>query len=615
MEKIPVTVNSLYPERPSSNIAVKVENLEKFVSGEVPVWEIPEAERAEILEIEAGLAKVLEDVVAIKTKSVSFNFNYLLSVEGGNDFEAVVGVKIPPEAQDFDSLKNFLYTQTSVLNGSNYKKILDLAGRSVSYREDEIYQSITSSMSEDGNVDTSNIPSSDSVNIRLTPELDYGKSTLLRQLKADIKQQREQLASSDQGETYKAFLDGIFDLYQRKVNEMIAESSTVFLSLAKKADFVGEESLTEDEKKAYDEDTIGSNVSANLSRYDKFLFGADTDYADDGWKKQISAELIEYADEQERKIIAESQEKSAGIAEKGLDEDKLFALTIEPAEIGSLCEEALAHYDLLSAVPPSEYVANRPGPAEDNKWQVIVSDSFKSLSVNGTQKVIKCPNKPQSVDKLISVSIGHEIEGHAIQHNNLSKIPLKLFEKVGTDRSSIFAEAGAMSNQDYVTKSAFGYSSSPHPNYIRAMATKLEGRDYSDCLKAFYESATNPHQAQLEGGLIDQEKFKKLCEKDLKIAINRTGRLFRGGMSRSDTSGFIAESKATVYVEQTKLAAELKERGLEKFLYLTRVNFSSIEFLLRAGLINLDDIQTPDFYCLKIWDRIKSRYEKEPVAD
>ena len=65
-------------------------------------------------------------------------------------------------------------------------------------------------MSEDGNVDTSNIPSSDSVNIRLTPELDYGKSTLLRQLKADIKQQREQLASSDQGETYKAFLDGIF---------------------------------------------------------------------------------------------------------------------------------------------------------------------------------------------------------------------------------------------------------------------------------------------------------------------------------------------------------------------------------------------------------------------
>ena len=67
--------------------------------------------------------------------------------------------------------------------------------------------------------------------------------------------------------------------------------------------------------------------------------------------------------------------------------------------------------------------------------------------------------------------------------------------------------------------------------------------------------------------------------------------------------------------EALKLAAELKERGLEKFLYLTRVNFSSIEFLLRAGLINLDDIQTPDFYCLKIWDRIKSRYEKEPVAD
>jgi hypothetical protein len=109
----------------------------------------------------------------------------------------------------------------------------------------------------------------------------------------------------------------------------------------------------------------------------------------------------------------------------------------------------------------SEYTSDRTGPAPDNKWQFVARDEFKTMAVDGKRKVIKCGRGSQSVASLISVTLAHEIEGHVLQHENKSKIPLRLFKRLGSGRSVVFAECGAMSNQDTVSRDAF-VRSPPH---------------------------------------------------------------------------------------------------------------------------------------------------------
>lgn len=607
MEKIP---NKLYPERAFSGVGEKVENLQRIISGEVPTWEISESERSEILKIESELAENLESIYSITPNNIDFDFNYLLTPEGVADFSKVVGFEIPTDVKSLADLKTFLYQHTEELAVADKKELAALGGRSSIYRKKEIFKAVSKTINDKGEINTEVIPESESVNIRLNPILDYEKTNNLRALKADIKLKRVELERSGQSQDYVAVLDGIFDLYQQKINEMIANRADVFLSLRKKAEFLGEDSLTEDERLALGEDMTSANISSGLSRYDKFLYGAGSDFDDSGWSKQISQELIELADIEEQKNLIAQQEMNHGIKEKGLNKEKLLALNVEVEEVERLCKETLEHYGLLSAVPASEYAPDRPGPAADNKWQFIISDSYPNLSVLGKQKIIRCPNKPQSISKLLSVTIAHEIEGHVNQHNNRSKIPLKLFEKIGSDRSAIFAEAGAMSNQALVTENAFGYQTLSLPQYIRAMVTKLNGGNYGDCVKAYYLSKINDSKYQLEQGEIDTETFKKDCAKKLKIAINATSRLFNGSTNNTEINNHLIRSKDTVYLEQVKLAEELKKKGFDQMLNLTGINFSALEFLLRAKLIDINDIKSPDFYSLQMWERIKSEYEE-----
>lgn len=607
MEKIP---SKLYPERAFSGVSEKVENLQRVMTGEIPAWEISEAERSEILKIESELAETLEPIHSILPPNINFDFNYLLTPEGVADFGKVVGVEIPSEVESFAALKTFLYQHTAELAAADKKELAALGGRSSIYRRKEIFKAVSKTIADKGEIDTEVIPESESINIRLNPILDYEKTNNLRALKADLKLKRAMLEQSGQSEDYIAVLDGIFELYQRKINEAIADRANVFVSLQEKAEFLGEDSLTEDERLALGEDRTSANAASALSRYDKFLYGAGNDFDDRGWRKQIAQELIELADVEEQKNLIALQEMDQGIKEKGLNKEKLFAQNVEVEEIERLCKETLEHYGLLSAVSASEYTPDRSGPAADDKWQVIISDSYPNLSVFGAQKIIKCPNKPQSIDKLLSVTIAHEIEGHVNQYNNRSKIPLKLFEKIGSDRSAIFAEAGAVSNQALVTENAFGYQTLSLPQYIRAMVTKLNGGNYGDCLKAYYSVKIKGSQYQLEQGEIDAETFKKDCKKSLRFAIKSTARLFNDRTNDTDRNNYLIRSKDTVYLEQVRLAEELKKKDFDQMLNLTGINFSALEFLLRAKLIDLSDIKSPDFYSLKIWERIKSEYEE-----
>jgi len=592
-------------------VAEKVRNLKDIIEGHSDTWEVSEVERSEMLATEHELGTRLETVFNITPTSVAFNCNYLLTEAGMADFTTVTGISIPETVQTNNELKTFLYSQTEELLAVDQKELKPLAGRSSSYHETQVLESLAASMDGTGAITTEHIPSSDSISFRLSPELDGQKTKQLRELKTEIKQRRAGLQSSEKPEDYQAMLDGIYSLYQRRINELIADRASAFVSLRRKAEFGGEDSLTAAETQALNQDFGSANIETTLARYDKFITGASPDSTPEGWKKQVSTELTELADQQEIAFIDNLLHQREAIAKKGLSQEKIFSLDIPVEEVRKCAEETLAHYGILSEVPVEEYSPKRPGPAADNKWQIIIKDSYKSMSVNGKQKVIKIPNKPQSAERLLGVSLAHEIEGHGLQHTNRANIPLKLFETVGSDRSGIFAEAGAISNEDHLKHIAFGYRKVTHPHYIRAMTKKLEGGDYNDCLNAYYESAIKGYRLLLEQDTIDESTFRSECLKQLEEAINRTGRLFRGGASKEAESGHIAESKATVYLEQTKLATELKAQELDKALNLTGVNLDALEFLLRAKLIDLESLKTPDFYSLTLWERMKDKYSAE----
>lgn len=214
------------------------------------------------------------------------------------------------------------------------------------------------------------------------------------------------------------------------------------------------------------------------------------------------------------------------------------------------------------------------------------------MAVDSKRKVIKCGIKKQSPAGLISVTLAHEIEGHVLQYENKTKIPLRLFKKLGGERSSIFAECGAMNNQGLVSQEAFGFAFPPHPHYIRAMVEKLRGGNYLDCIKAFHESTLRGPRLQKTLGQISEEVFKKEVKKSLKLAINRTKRLFREGSDFSSNQPFLTNSKDTVYLEQVKLFQELKQRGLEKYVFVGGANLNTLLFLMKSGFLDPKDIQT-----------------------
>jgi hypothetical protein len=303
--------------------------------------------------------------------------------------------------------------------------------------------------------------------------------------------------------------------------------------------------------------------------------------------------------------------------ERGLDPAKVEDEQMySPQEVKSFAEEVLTHYDLLSDEPAEMYDPDRTGPAADGKWQVIVGD-FTSLSVDGVrQRIVKVPNATMSAKKLFPVGLAHEIEGHSLQHTNKLSLGLQLFSRFGADRSVVFAEGGAKYNEDYVSQAAFGVPSRSHPHFIRAIARKLEGGTYTDCVQTFYDSAIEPYQKLHQEQKLTDEEFTQKVSYFAKLAVNRARRLFRDGGDYNSTDGrHLSNSKDTAYLEGLMLSEQLRKAELHKYMYLTGVNLDAILFLLRSGLLSTEDIRKPDYISLDIWEREKHKFAPDAAGE
>lgn len=602
---------NLYPERPSEHLEKKIQMLASLENGKREKIPISLEEREEIKNLENMLGEILEGISDISPRSSTFYTEYLLTDTGRKDFEKMTGIDLEStENTSQESMRRTLYRAIPLIARLSPKERMSFVGRSQDYSDTRLLKSLIDTADHDGTLRLDNIPMPDPIKLHLDPEKNVEKILKLRQFKEKIKHQKDSLKEHSPSPKQETLLK-ILQLYQSRVNEMIAESTSSLFDIERKLKILESENLTESEKSALQ--LIWKQPERNLSRYDKFIHGTASEETSSGWRRQVGEELGQFASEFEKEYSEEKINKRKNILEKNLDPAKIEDETAIPEEgLRELAEETLRTYGLLSNQPASEYNPDRVGPAPDNKWQFITRKEIKSMSVNGKKKIIQCGTSGKSIVAAISITLAHEIEGHVLQHENRSQIPLRLFKKLGSGRSSVFAECGAMNNQDIVSKEAFGFNSPPHPHYIRAMQKKLDGGNYLDCVNAFYESSMKILRQEKSTGTLSTEDFQKEMQRNLNLAINRTQRLFRDGSDLSSQERFLSKSKDTVYLEQIRLFRELKKHGLEKYVFVGGANLDALIFLLQSGFLNPEDIKTPKYHCLKIWERMKDQFTLLP---
>lgn len=601
----------LYPERASANIASQVEFLHDIETGKVEKRELAEDEKAEVLEFEKGLGEKLEDIFLIKVSGVDedvFSLEYFLTEVGRQDFLEVTGEEFC--ADSLEEAKVFLYQKRDVLAKIDAKKRTELGGNSKAFENKRVAKELIDNLSDAGEFSFDEIEMPQRVSLLYNPKDALEKIEKLRDFKREIKESLVKFGSKSKQElSDKEYAEkGILQMYQRKVNEMIVSERSSAVRVREMEEVLEKDQLNDQENAVLNQYVGLKGDDRSLAKMDKFIYGASLGYNEEGERIQINKEMLEFAKAEIEKSLQNGLNERTFVEEKGLDFDKIFDKNISKEEFVAYAEETLRSYDLLSSENPEGYSEKRKGTAEDGKWQIIARSEYSSMKVSKKQKVIKTGIENKDIVETLSVLVSHEIEGHVLQHKNKERIPLKIFDKVGADRATIFSEGGAMMNEGEIKKELFGIDNSAEPHYLAAMVRKLEGGNYLECVKAFYESTIQIPKMQKNLGKIDEELFDKLSKEKMELAVNRTERLFRGGADYDSRDTLLARSRDAVYLEQAMLMRKLQEFGMEKYAFLGGSNLKNLTFLAETGFVDLEGIQEPKGYAKEIWERIKNRY-------
>ncbi|HHX58721.1 MAG TPA: hypothetical protein GX706_03070 [Candidatus Moranbacteria bacterium] len=371
-------------------------------------------------------------------------------------------------------------------------------------------------------------------------------------------------------------------IYLRKINEFLAGNQAHALKIIDQEN--GKEVRRED-------------AGRRMSAYDKFLTGSSSEKNSKDDYLQVGDLLSEFANKIEEEYSQNELAEKEGLQKRGLDLEKIRSLKVDASEAEALVNEMLDYLGL-------------GGVEKSNGWKAKVYEGRKSAGVNISKKEVSLGDSPVSVLNLVPTLMGHEVV-HVCQHENKDRLSsLKILGGIGLDRMNILMEAGAMQYENDIRQKIFGFKKIPIPFYVRAMERKQMGGDYLDCVETFYSSSLKILKEKKEKGLVDESVFEKERRDLLRLAINRSKRLFRRNYSLNDRGEYLTESLATNYLEQQIVSERLKEAGLEKYLYIGGINLDILPQLIKAGFIKGDsEIKMPGEFPKKIWeDRLKSRY-------
>ena len=482
----------------------------------------------------------------------------------------------------------------------------EIEGQSKKYSEDELLKRMMANVNDLGEISMEGVELGRPFSVVLNPEAALDKLQKLRNFKQKLKNSTELSLDENRSKGYEDVARAIVDQYRKRVNEVIVEQFMQVVKIRLLADDIGEENLSEDEKKLTQQFAGLKNFVSMYSRFDKLVYGVEYELDGEGNYKQIGEKITAYANEAERNYIENEKTKKQKATECGLDFDKITKKNISQQVFSKYADAFLERYDKKSSTPASDYDPKRKGPAPDGKWQFVASDRFASMKVDSVQKVIKAPSRDRSIQELVTVLLGHEFT-HFMQALNQDKIKLKLYNKIGGDRMEVLTEGAAMSMQKMVSEEIFGFGELPKPYYVKAMAKKINGGNYLDCVKAYYDCSLKIYLETTEK--IDlSEKPEEL----LAAAMRSCKRLFKTGEDTGLAAAILSKSKDTVYLEQLAVMNRLREAGLEKFALVRGLNLDSLCMLLQNGFIKESDLETLDIdFIRKSWDELKGGFAFE----
>jgi hypothetical protein len=603
---------SLYKERMSSSVYLdqKIAELKEASVSEGLVGKLAEAERAGLLEEENGYGERLEEALQINVRSARLVLSYFKAEEGRSKLQELTGkVEIPT---DDDGLKKFFYEHVETLASMDDIARDDLTNSASGFETKRLEAALIEGADDSGNM---NIPQGIEPSARATISLDAENSLKkmqgLRQLKAEIKEKLFGIRRSVNPTVLEQSQALIYEIYLTNINYAISELSGPKMGLREKARLLGEDSLTETERALLGlkdgEPVLGkTDEEADVinSRYDKFRQGASREYQN-GWRQQIGPELDAYMEKIGLDWFNQQLRGNEEIRSHGIDPEKIASLEFDPQKTKALVEGLLDRLGILSSEEEIDFTRN--GPAKDNKWQVYIEPKNPGYYVTSRKKIFNLKDKLVTARNLFTVALGHE-PMHLLQHENKSKIPLKIFKISRIGGANVLKEGGATIVESELSMEFFGTDTPPIPHYIRGMIARQNGGNYLDVVKAYYESRMGPSIAMFNSGKLSAEKLQKAKKTALSLAVRKSKRIMRGSDYTSE-SGHLTSSVASSYLESVVVAEKLKEAGLDFAFNVADLDLENLVRVFKLGFLKPEEMKSLDnTYTRQLWESEKRKY-------
>lgn len=589
-----------YPQRMAEAVDAELVVIEGLVSGKEPKIVLDEETKPLLLAEEDKLGDTLEKILALNgSSSLDINLDYFLTLDGRELLASLLPWHSNIIPEDRDGLRKFFYKHSYAVAALSKEERSLLESTSHHHATATLEHELTIDPELGLQLNAAAVP--EQLTVLLNPGAKAKKIAALRAMRKEIKQEVKKIdifSVEDRSELGKARRE-IFQMYLRRINELIADEYPSLYYVAKKEQVVGGDDLTEEERDLLKFAVGKKNINKSLSRFDKLVYGASPQIDARGNKTQLSTELQRF------KVVSDVSHSDAELAaQKGLDIHKLRKKNITAAQRKAWAERIFEAY----GVEGGKKVKDQGKDKSNGAWEYVISPTRKSLVVTPRSRTVTDKNSDGDVVSALSVAMNHEIEGHVLQEINRRTIPLRMFRGVKGDRYLAFSEAGAVDNEEKFVQNAFGLQREQSYAYGAAIEAKLVGGDYLDAVKAFFDNRLQVLRLKypdLSSDLAQQELHALKA-----TAIDRAKRIFRDAdiTPFEDVSKDVRYSKDTLYMERKIIMEKLEAHGLRKLAFLGGMNLDNVATLIRLGMLDLDQVMEPKGVAMEIWNEIKHTY-------
>ncbi len=614
----------LYPERTSLSVERQVKD---FLQAE-PLH-LTESDTSSLLTWEEPLGSKLETAVQPSSSSFDFPLDYLLTPQGRSelcetfpftafDMAEMSTIKTIDDARLFiyRHSKAFFVPEDRIDPGEDedeeevtnpevrdYKKRRQyFRERSEEYVTDQFIAQYQDFL--DGKITFDQIRDPVFVTIAGSAKKGIARIQGLKDLRRTLKQIELDLSPENNNDAETALDQAkkiVLKMYRTRVNEYLAESYTHRFGLKVKADLLGSDALSNDEAVLLA--LLPPLSLKNLDRIDKFLEGVEGEFFGANYL-QVSSRLLSEAKlklaQYEMANIQSSRDEV--LRQKGLDPQKIANDPIRAEELKDWFTQMLENHGIR--VAPDDAKNSRQG------WRLNIEEGRRTISITGNVKKV---NIPQTFSRPVynALPVARHEFGHVIQHENRRMIPLKLFEKRGADRGSVFAEAGGKYFETELESELFGLPPQEAFNigYIFAIDARLKGGSFKDCFQAFLEPQLRLLDARQITSPLAPESLNRERSRLIRESFNRTLRNFRNSFALEQRTPYLGESRAAVYLEQMMLVENLKKIGHLDLAFIARTNFVTLTYLKRLGFLDESKLISEQNIARDvIWPQIKNRF-------